>query len=265
MIFCPAFEWQSVYSMAAKFDDVVRRVETAVHGNNVIMLAHINCSTPLTPAHVPRALVLSAIRLSLAAALRWLSEHGLVAAADLSSEWRTILSSSADTVRWACSLGSRPAEWSQQMIGPMFVHGGDLRPPSLSAELLDWAAGDPRFVALVQRNNFYLISWYLLNRQRRALRRSVHDFDAVRAAARHFDIDPSLVRFAAYKKNSIQCLTFLLDSGIISRAACLTGQDALLHIVRGKKKMLSAFVRKFALTRSDLAAVGMSAVFSADL
>jgi hypothetical protein len=29
--------------------------------------------------------------------------------------------------------------------------------------------------------------------------------------------------------------------------------------------MLSAFVRKFALTRSDFAAVGMSTVFSADL
>jgi hypothetical protein len=221
--------------------------------------------TPLTPAHVPRAVVLGAIRLNLTGALRWLSEHGLVAAADLDNEWRWILSSSADTARWARDLGSRPAKWTREILRSIFVQDGFLRSPSLSAELLNWAASDPGFVALVQRNNFYLISWYLLNRLRRVLRHSVHDFDAVRAAACHFDIVPSLVRFAACKKNSIQRLTFLLDSGIISRAACLTGQNALLHIVRGKKKMLSAFVRKFALTRSDFAAVGMSAVFSADL
>ena len=246
-----AVDIKTVVRCSAK---VAADIKTAVRANDAAALTLINHATPLTAAYVSVGLIAEAIKLRRLSVLRWLGEHGLVAAADLDNEWHSILASGVDIVRWARSLGSRPAVWDHPMLRMIFTRER-ISKISPAAELLGWAADDPAFVALVRQKDFRAICSLLLRDS---------TFDAVRVAARHFDIVPSLVRYAS-KAGCMRRLVFLLDSGIVSREHCLASGGALLHAVRRKRPRLSLLKRKFALTRSDFASAGLSATFSDDL
>jgi hypothetical protein len=225
------------------------------------MLEQIHRKISLTPKDIPRALLREAFRLGQTDALRWLGAHGLVAAADLDSEWPAILASCVDTARWAYALGSRPAEWTQQMLCYLFEDedGGIFRHPRTTAALIDLVADDPGFATLAQQNDFQLFASLLLHETSVS---PPFPFDAVHAAARHFNIAPSLVRYAI-KPLQTQKLLFICASGLVSREMLLADHGALLRAVlcavRSNKRVRAAVVHGFALSRSDFASVGLLA------